>query len=58
MKSHRSYVYDPTPLIVKILWPLLILNGALWIGYAKVPVVGAAWFLALIATIFWMRRNG
>lgn len=58
MKSHRSFVPDPTLLIVRLLWPLLILNGVLWIAYAKVPFMSAMWFLMLIGTIFYMRRHG
>lgn len=54
----RSHFPDPTRLIVQILWPLLVLNGVLWIAYAKVPFVSALWFLMLLATIFYMRRNG
>lgn len=56
--SHRSYTYDPTLLIVRLLWPLLLANGLLWLFYARVPFMASVWFLMMLGTIWYMRRNG
>jgi len=57
MKSHRSYTPDPTRQIVMLLWPLLLLNGVLWIAYARVPFMASLWFLMLIGTLFYLRKT-
>lgn len=54
----RNSIPDPTRQIVMLLWPLLILNGVLWTFYAHVPFMSAMWWVALLGTIFYMRRNG
>jgi hypothetical protein len=55
--SRRSYTYDPTRQIVMLLWPLLLLNGVLWIVYAHVPFVASIWFLMLLVSIVYMRKT-
>lgn len=54
----RNSIPDPTRQIVMFLWPLLLLNGVLWIAYAHVPIMSALWWLMLLGSIFYMRRNG
>ena len=57
MKSHRSYTPDPSRLIAYVLWPLLALNGLLWILYAHAPFMASVWFLMGVASLFYVRQT-
>ena len=57
MKSHRSYTPDPSRLIAYVLWPLLALNGLLWILYAHAPFMASVWFLMGVGSLFYVRQS-
>lgn len=58
MTSHRSYTPDPGAIIWALLWPLLIIDGLMWIFYAEHPRVAALWFALFLVSLFYVRRNG
>jgi hypothetical protein len=57
MKSHRSYTPDPGAIVWKILWPLLIVDGIMWIWYAERPRMAAVWFAVFLVSLFYVRRG-
>ena len=59
-RSHRSYTYDPTRLVIKLLWPLCFINMLLWPLYVggwqgKAGII--VYFLILLASIQYLRKT-
>lgn len=47
---------DPTRLVLWALQPLLIANCVLWTAYTHMSFMSAIWFIALIGSLFFLRR--
>jgi hypothetical protein len=58
--SHRSYVDDPTRMVIKILWPLCFVNMLIWplyVGGTPGKLGVAFYFLVLMASIQYLRKT-
>jgi hypothetical protein len=59
-RSHRSYTYDPTRLVIKWLWPLCFFDMIAWGWYVGggIGKLGVAfYFLVLMASIVYLRKT-